>query len=145
MTAKLMELRRPDRCAECDAELAIGTEAYWIKTRRVVVCTACYVAPETSAGPADAPSSPESDDHSPAGVAGGSALGDEFGDVPVRGVLCFIGCDWGFRMKAKELRGVKIVWPLAVPELVAADGPHATRVAAAADRLRSQLRPARAG
>lgn len=296
-----MELRRPDRCAQCDAELAIGTEAYWLKSRRVAVCTACYVAPETSAPPADATLSPESADDSPAGVAGGSAqreydkrsqretarklkavaddeewrttikaerpvlgrivtaftpkpqvgpesqstaawktgadgerrvaeiladvpgiavlhdrlvpghrganidhivvgpsgvfvvdakkysgrlevrdvgsmfrlderlyvagrdrsktvdgvlgqvevvraaLSDEFGDIPVRGVLCFIGCDWGFRMKAKEMRGVRIIWPLALPETVAADGAHTARVAAVAERLRSQLRPARAG
>lgn len=71
-----------------------------------------------------------------------TALGDEFGDIPVRGVLCFIGCDWGFRMKAKELKGVRIVWPLALPELVGTAGPHATGVAAVAERLRSQLRPA---
>ena len=300
MTAKFMELRRPDRCVECDAEQAIGTEAYWLKSRRVAVCTACYVAPETSACPADAPWSPGSADDSPAGVAGGSAqreydkraqremarkqkavaddeewratikaerpvlgrivtaftpkpqvgpesqstaawktgadgerrvaevladvpglevlhdrlvpgqrganidhivvgpsgvfvvdakkysgrlevrdvgimfrlderlyvagrdrsktidgvlgqvavvraaLGDESGDVPVRGVLCFIGCDWGYRMKAKELRGIEIVWPLALPELVAADGPYAAGVATTADRLRDRLRPARA-
>jgi hypothetical protein len=45
-------------------------------------------------------------------------------------------------MKAKELKGVKIVWPLALPELVAADGPHAAAVAATADRLCDRLRPA---
>jgi hypothetical protein len=74
-----------------------------------------------------------------------AALSDEFGDIPVRGVLCFIGCDWGIRMKAKELRGVGIVWPLALPELVGAGGPHTTGVAVVADRLRSKLRPVRAG
>lgn len=299
MTAKFMELRRFDRCAECDAELALGTEAYWLKSRRVVVCTACYVAPETSAGPADAPLSSEPADHPPAGVAGGSAqreydkraqremarkqqavtddeewratiraerpvlgrivtaftpkpqvgpesqstaawktgadgerrvaevladvpgievlhdrlvpgqrranidhivvgpagvfvvdakkysgrlevrdvgswfrlderlyvagrdrsktidgvlgqvevvraaLGDELGEIPVSGVLCFIGCDWGLRMKAKELKGVKIVWPLALPDLVSIAGPYAARLGPVADRLRSQLRSAR--
>lgn len=296
-----MELRRPDRCAECDAELAIGTTAYWHRSRRVVICADCYLPSEAPARPADAPSNQDPADDSPAGVAGGSAqreydkraqremarkrravaddeewratikaerpvlgrivtaftpkpqvgpesqstaawktgadgerrvaevladvpgievlhdrlvpgqrganidhivvgpsgvfvvdakkysgrlevrdvggifrlderlyvagrdrsktidgvlgqvevvraaLGDEFGEVPVRGVLCFIGCDWGFRLKAKELRGVRIVWPLALPETVAADGVHTARVAAVAERLRSQLRPARAG
>lgn len=294
-----MELRRPDRCAECAAELAAGTEAYWHRSRRVVICADCYLPSEAQARPAHATSSPESADDAPAGVAGGSAqreyneraqremarkqkavaddeewratikaerpvlgrvvtaftpkpevgsesqstaawktgaegerrvaevladlpgivvlhdrlvpgqrganidhivvgpsgvfvvdakkyagrlevrdvgsmfrlderlyvagrdrsktidgvlgqvavvravLGDEFGEVPVRGVLCFIGCDWGIRMKAKELKGVRIVWPLALPDLVAAAGAHADRVNAVAERLASQLRPAR--
>jgi hypothetical protein len=73
-----------------------------------------------------------------------TALGNEFAGVPVRGVLCFIGCDWGLRMRTKEVRDVTALWPLALPEYVAAAGPQAARVSAIAEHLRDQLRPARA-
>ncbi len=49
------------------------------------------------------------------------ALGDAFPDVSVGGVLCFIGCEWGWRMRAKVVKGVTAVWPVALPDHVAAD------------------------
>ena len=73
-----------------------------------------------------------------------TAVGHEFADVPVRGVLCFIGCDWGLRMRTKEVRGVIALGTRVLPEHVAAAGPQADRVTAIAKHLRDLLRPARA-
>jgi hypothetical protein len=68
-------------------------------------------------------------------------LGD-VDDVPVTGVLCFIGADWGIfgPRKAKSLKGATILWPLKLPELVAT--PGTVDVRAVADRLRTALKPA---
>jgi hypothetical protein len=71
-----------------------------------------------------------------------TALADDFAAVPVRGVLCFIGCDWGLRMKTKELKGVTALWPVALRDHVAADGWMAERVNAVAEHLRGRLRAA---
>lgn len=71
-----------------------------------------------------------------------AALGESFPDVPVRGVLCFIGCEWGWRMRMRVVKGVTAVWPVALPDVVAAEGPYAADVAAIAAHLRSRLRPA---
>lgn len=53
-----------------------------------------------------------------------AVLGDH-ADVPVHGVLCFIGAEWGLLgpRKPKTLRGVTILWPLKLPDLVGAAGP----------------------
>jgi Nuclease-related domain len=50
------------------------------------------------------------------------ALGDQFADVPVRAVLCFIGCEWGWIMRTKRINGVTVLWPTALPDLVSVDG-----------------------
>lgn len=71
-----------------------------------------------------------------------TALADAYSEVPVTGVLCFIGCDWGWRMKQKKVKGVTVLWPLALPDHVSADGPHAADLAAIAAHLRSRLKPA---
>lgn len=71
-----------------------------------------------------------------------SVLGDEFASVPVTGVLCFIGADWGWRMRSKQIKGVTALWPLKLPEHVAATGAYGELVPAAAARLRAQLKPA---
>ena len=68
-------------------------------------------------------------------------LGEEFADVPIRRVLCFVGCEWGWIMKQKHVRGVTALWPMALPDHVSASGDHATRGVEIADRLRSRLKP----
>jgi hypothetical protein len=69
------------------------------------------------------------------------ALGAEFADVPIRGVLCFVGCEWGWRAKPKHVNGVTALWPVALPGHVSVDGSNGSRVAAIAEHLRGRLRP----
>ena len=69
-------------------------------------------------------------------------LGDEFASVPVTGVLCFIGADWGWLMRSKQIKGVTALWPLKLPEHVAAAGFHGEAVPIVAARLRAGLKPA---
>lgn len=66
-----------------------------------------------------------------------------FADVPVSGVLCFIGADWGLfgPRKVKTLKGVTMLWPLKLPDYVSAAG--AVDVATVAAHLRVTLKPAR--
>lgn len=71
-----------------------------------------------------------------------TTLADAFPDVPVRGVLCFVGCEWGWRMRQKVVKGVTALWPVALPDHVSAAGPHAAEVAAIAAHLRTRLKPA---
>lgn len=71
-----------------------------------------------------------------------SVLASSFPLVPVRGVLCFIGCEWGFFMKPKHVRGVTALWPLKLPEHVSAVGPHGADLAEVAEQLRRALPPA---
>lgn len=71
-----------------------------------------------------------------------TALGDDFSDVPVRGVLCFVGCEWGWIMRTKSIKDVTALWPTALPNHVAVAGLHAERIGGIADRLRTNLRPA---
>ena len=68
------------------------------------------------------------------------ALGEGFDDVPIRGVLCFVGCEWGWIMKQKHVSGVTALWPNALPDHVSAAGEHGPRVRAIADHLRGRLR-----
>ncbi|WP_395156660.1 nuclease-related domain-containing protein [Ilumatobacter sp.] len=70
------------------------------------------------------------------------ALGSDFADVGVQGVLCFVGCEWGWIMRTKRVKGVTALWPAALPEHVSVAGGMSDRVTAIADRLRSELRPA---
>lgn len=70
------------------------------------------------------------------------ALGDQHADVPVRGVLCFIGCEWGWFKRPKHVKRVVALWPTALPGHVSADGPHRDRVPAVSAHLRDRLRPA---
>lgn len=69
-------------------------------------------------------------------------LGDEFASVPVTGVLCFVGADWGWLMRSKQVKGVTALWPLKLPEHVAAVGGHGDAVPIVAARLRAALKPA---
>jgi nuclease-like protein len=71
-----------------------------------------------------------------------AALGEDFADVEVRGVLCFVGCEWGWIMRTKRVRSVTALWPTALPDHVSIAGPLSDRVTEIADHLRSKLRPA---
>ncbi len=71
-----------------------------------------------------------------------TALGDDFADVEVHGVLCFVGCEWGWRMRKKRIDGVTVLWPKALPEHVSVPGRFNGRVDAIADHLAQALRPA---
>ena len=44
-------------------------------------------------------------------------------------------------MRMKVVKGVTAVWPVALPDVVAAGGPYAADVAAIAAHLRSKLKP----
>lgn len=72
-----------------------------------------------------------------------TALGPELDEVPIHGVLCFIGADWGWRPKTKTVKGVTAVWPLGLAQLVSRPGPHTLDVTRIADHLRTELPPAR--
>jgi hypothetical protein len=84
--AKRLRLRRPDRCATCNEELAVGTEALWYKEPRLVTCLDCVLgslgmsptvleAPRTANAAECEPAQNPLADASPvdAGVAGASA------------------------------------------------------------------------
>lgn len=68
-------------------------------------------------------------------------LGDSFPGIEVRGVLCFINSDWSFIMRPQQVRGVTALWPMKLPEVVAAHGPHGELVPDIAAHLRARLRP----
>lgn len=61
--------------------------------------------------------------------------------MPVTGVLCFVGADWGWLMRSKQIKGVTALWPLKLPEHVSAAGDHGELVSAAAARMRTGLKP----
>jgi hypothetical protein len=71
------------------------------------------------------------------------ALEDGFSDVAVHGVLCFVGCEWGWFPRPRQVRNATILWPLKLAEYVSSPGVYGDRVAAIAEILRSRLRPAR--
>jgi len=71
-----------------------------------------------------------------------TALGTRFPDVPVHGVLCFVGCTWSRPMRPKHVKGVTAIWPLKLPEFVAATGIFAPAVPSIAEHLRGHLRRA---
>jgi hypothetical protein len=72
-----------------------------------------------------------------------TALGDDLGSVAIHGVLCFIGLEWGFRPKAKRVRGVTVVWPLGLADVVRAPGDHTVDVERITAHLRKALPEAR--
>lgn len=72
-----------------------------------------------------------------------AVLGAEWADVPVRPVLCFVGCDWGWLAKPFELHGVVVTWPEAARALLARPGSSSPdRVERIATTLEERLRPA---
>jgi Nuclease-related domain len=44
---KLLHLRRDDSCSSCALHLAAGTQAYWLKPERVVLCIGCGSLPDS--------------------------------------------------------------------------------------------------
>lgn len=66
-----------------------------------------------------------------------------FIDVPVSGVLCFVGADWGLfgPRKVETLKDVTMLWPLKLPDFVTP--PSTVDVATVAAHRRSALKPAR--
>ena len=71
-----------------------------------------------------------------------ATLATRFPDVPVHGVLCFVGCTWNRPMRPKQIKGVTALWPLKLPEFVSVNGLWAPAVPTIADHLRGQLRRA---
>jgi len=71
-----------------------------------------------------------------------SVLDDSFPDVPIHGVLCFVGCDWGWIMREKCVKEVTAIWPMALAQHVSVEGDFAERVPEIAEMLRQSLRPA---
>ncbi len=64
----------------------------------------------------------------------------ELDAIPLQGALCFVGGDWGFRLRPFRIRGVLVTWPKALrsrlAEAGALDSDQRRRVAAAlADAL----------
>ena len=68
------------------------------------------------------------------------ALGDEFSFVDVSPVLCFVGSHWQRSAKPYRVRGVTVLWPDALPDVVGSSGQHRIWVDDIGGRLRSQLR-----
>ena len=68
-------------------------------------------------------------------------LAEVWPEVPVAGVLCFVGAEWT-RSKLKNVNGVIVVWPKALPSHVGAPGPHGAHVEAIATHLRRVLKQA---
>jgi hypothetical protein len=71
-----------------------------------------------------------------------NVLGDEFVDVPITGVLCFVGCEWKLFKKPLKIDGVTAIWPAGLTELVVRAGNHAEAVDSIAARLDTALRRA---
>lgn len=71
-----------------------------------------------------------------------SVFGEEFAALPVNGVLCFVGGEWGLIMRPKTVKGVVALWPKKLPEHVTQPGVCAEAVPAIVARLRSGLTPA---
>jgi hypothetical protein len=71
-----------------------------------------------------------------------SALADQHADVDVRGVLCFVGAEWGVIMRPRHVRGVTALWPVRLVDHVTVPGAHAERISDIASVLRRALRPA---
>ncbi len=72
------------------------------------------------------------------------ALGGEHAGIPVVPVLCFAGCTWaGFRPKPFLIRGVAILWPLALSDfLKRTAGPSTYDPGMVAQTIAQTLRPA---
>ena len=71
-----------------------------------------------------------------------AALESRFPEVPVHGVLCFVGCTWDWPMRPKQVKGVTALWPKKLPEFVVTTGIHTPAVRSIAEHLRSHLKRA---
>lgn len=70
-----------------------------------------------------------------------SALGREWSEVPVTGVLCFVKCSWA-RKTVKNVNGVTVLWPEALHTHVRPKGAFTEDVASIAAQLRTALEQA---
>jgi hypothetical protein len=68
-------------------------------------------------------------------------LAEQWPEVPVHGVLCFVGAEWT-RVKPKNVDGVVVIWPKALAAHVSANGPPTDQVTEIAHHLRTMLRQA---
>lgn len=59
MPSKRMALKRPDRCVDCGADLAAGTNAEWDSRHRTVTCLTCVDAQTERPAAIPASSTPE--------------------------------------------------------------------------------------
>lgn len=72
-----------------------------------------------------------------------AALGNEWADVPVRPMLCFVDAEWPWFAKPMQLAGVLVTCPRAARELIVRPGPCSPpTVELVAARLDERLRPA---
>lgn len=62
-------------------------------------------------------------------------------DVPVRGVLCFVGADWPPVGGTLTTRGVEAVWPRKLVRRLEADGPMGRETIAQLHRLLASALP----
>ena len=71
------------------------------------------------------------------------ALGEDWADVPVRPILCFVDAEWCWFAKPFELDGVIVTWPKAARALLVGGGPLAPeKVERVAAKLDEELEPA---
>jgi len=64
------------------------------------------------------------------------------GEVPVRGVLCFVDGDWPLIGGSFAVRGVEVLWPNKLAGLLEADGERVHDVAATVEVLARRFRAA---
>lgn len=69
-------------------------------------------------------------------------VADHVGDVPVRGVLCFVDSEWPLLGGAFSTRGVAVVWPKRLAELIRGDLSGTLEVPTIAAAVASKFRPA---
>jgi hypothetical protein len=63
-----------------------------------------------------------------------TALADEFADIPVGMVLCFVDADWSLFANPVELGGAHILWPRALGKLIRTKGKLSRDTIAAIER-----------
>jgi hypothetical protein len=64
------------------------------------------------------------------------------GDVPVSGVVCFVGADWPLIGAALMSRGIHILWPKRLVEMLAQPQSGSVDVPAVRDLLAARFLPA---
>jgi len=64
------------------------------------------------------------------------------GDVPVRGVMCFVDADWPLIGGSFSVRGVEVLWPKKLVGLLEADVERVHDVAATVEVLARRFRAA---
>jgi hypothetical protein len=67
---------------------------------------------------------------------------DVVGDVPVRGVLCFVDAEWPLLADPFEVNGVRVAWPKKVADWIQRDGDAGVDVARVAALIDGRFRRA---